>query len=115
MGATGSGTTYVTILECREDGTVWLQIQMPGGSLARGLYQTPEEAQGAAAPLERVVRGGWAQHEPEIGHLGGEIGNAAPMPPVMAGGGEESADEPPIRPGISQIHRILAHFLPIST
>ena len=79
MGASGNGLmTYVTILYCCEDGTFWLRVHMPGGSLARGPYETPEEAHRAASALERVARRRWAQHALEVGQVGGEIGNAAP-------------------------------------
>ncbi len=116
MGASGNGLmTYVTILDRCEDGTVWLQVQLPTGPLARGPYGTIEQARGAAAALERVARRRWARHEPGTGLAGALIGDHAPMPPVTAGRGEESAEEPPIRPGISQIHRILARFRPTST
>ena len=116
MGASGNGLmTYVTILDCCEDGTVWLQVHMPGGSLARGPYDTPEEARAAAAALERVARRRWAQHEAEARESGGAIGNPAPVPPSTARRGEESAKEPPIRPEISRFPRILAHFLPTLT
>ncbi len=115
MSATGSRPAYVTILECREDGTVWVQVQLPTGPLARGPYGTAEEAQRAAAALERVARRHWAQRAAEAREVGGEIGNTAPVPSGTAGRGEESGEDPPIRPEISQIHRILAHFLPTST
>jgi len=107
--------TYVTILDCCEDGTVWLQVQLPTGSLTRGPYDAVEEARGAAAALERVARRRWAQHEAEAREAGGEIGNPAPVPPSTASRGEGSAEEPPIRPEISRIPRILARFLPPST
>ena len=115
MGATRDGTTYVAILDCPEDGTVWLQVQLPTGPLTRGPYRALEEAREAAAALERVARRRWAQYEPDTGQVGGEIGNPAPVPSGTAGLGEESVEEPLIRPGTSQIHRILAHFLPTST
>lgn len=115
MGTTGDGTTYVTILDCREDGTAWLQVHMPTVALTRGPYRAFEEAQQVASALERVARRRWAQHEPAMGYVGGEIGNAAPVPSGTAGRDEGSTEEPPIRPDISRIHRILAHFLPAST
>ena len=115
MGATGDGTTYVTILDCREDGTVWLQVHMPSGSLTRGPYGTPQEVQRAAVALERVARRRWAQHQTEARDAGDEIGGPAPVPLGTACWGQESAEEPPIRPEISRIHRILAHFLTTST
>jgi hypothetical protein len=115
MGATRDGMTYVAILDCPEDGTVWLQVQLPTGPLTRGPYRALEEARGAAAALERVAHRRWAQHEAEAREAGGEIGNPAPVPPSTASRGEESAEEPPIRPEISRIPRILARFLPTST
>ena len=97
MGASGNGLmTYVTILDCCEDGTFWLRVHMPGGSLARGPYGTPEEAHRAAASLERVARRRWAQYEPEAREAGGEIGNPAPVPSGRAGRREESPAEPPL-------------------
>ncbi len=54
MGATRGGMIYVTIVDCSEDGAVWLHVQLPTGPLTRGPYRDLEEARGAAAALERV-------------------------------------------------------------
>ncbi len=115
MDATPAATNYVTILDHGEDGTVWLQVQLPTGPLARGPYGTLEEAPGAAAALERVARRRWARHEAEARLTGGEVGNAAPVPSAAAGQGQGSAEEPPIHHEFSRMHRVLAHFLPTST
>lgn len=62
MGTSGSGSSiYVSILQGREDGTLWLQVQVPTGPLTRGPYCDLEEAQRAALALERVARRRWAQ------------------------------------------------------
>jgi len=115
MDAMSAATNYVTILDRCEDGTVWLQVQLPTGPLARGPYGAAEEAQRAAAALERVARRRWAQYEPEVGPAGAPIGDPAPMPPVTAGGGEESGGRPPNRPDIARFPGILARFRPTST
>jgi hypothetical protein len=116
MGASGNCLmTYVTILDCCEDGTVWLQVHMPTGRLARGPYLATEEARAAAAAVERVARRRWAQHAREARETGGEIGTPVPLPSGTAGQGQGSAKGPPIRPEFSRIHRVLPHFLPTST
>lgn len=73
--------TYVSVLESHDDGTVWLHAQLPTGALLRGPYGDTEEADKAAAALERVASRRWAQDKGEPGELGARTGQPTPQGP----------------------------------
>lgn len=62
MSTNGSSSSiYVSILQGREEGILWLHVQVPTGPLTRGPYGDLEEARRAALAVERVARRRWAQ------------------------------------------------------
>ena len=103
--------TYVSILESGDDGTVWLHVQLPTGALLRGPYDGPEDAQPAAAALERVAERRWAEDRGEPSHIGARIGQPTPHAPTTADCGEQSHQRMAQRARSFPFPRIFADFL----
>ena len=116
MGTNGTGlSTYASILRSPDAGAIWLHVQLPTGPLARGPYGDLEEAQRAAAALERVARRRWAQDKGEPGDIGGQ--NRVPAPQAWTTGdcGKESHRRMPNHRENFPFPRILADLLRTST
>ncbi len=114
MGDDGQ-PAYVSILEGCDDGTVWLQVQLPTGPLLRGPYHGPEDARRAATALERVARRRWAQDARGPGHAEGEIHAPVPLGWTTVDRGKEWPSQTPHRGVDSRFPRILGEFLRHST
>lgn len=106
--------TFVKILE-DADGSAWIRVQLPTGSLLRGPYSDLQEVQSAAAALERVARRRWAQDGGEATQMGSGIGGPAPHAPITGHPGKESPSGTPTRPRGCRFPSIFADFLRNST